>query len=488
MKISIVTEGFHNTGYGHITRCLSIYQAFESRNITPTLYINGDEACNSFLNYSNYEILDWLKEPELLFEKIANSDIIIVDSYSADKNFYERIASITSWPVYIDDTLRLEYPSGTIINGAINAETLNYASIGTRTTLLGSKFIPMRKEFWQVPEKLVRLEIQTVFLTFGGQDLRNLTPRLLRALVRNFPEWKKIVIVGSGFDNIAQIEETKDNLTEIYYSPSAGEMAKLMLDSDLAISAAGQTIYELARVGVPTIAVAVADNQTFHLRGWIKEGFIASEISYKDINLENKIFSIVNNYKKRAVREKITKLGKQKVDGEGAKRVAQNLIDQISGTYGFYIRKANEKDVTVVFNLSNDRVVRLNSTVEIPLKWQDYLNWYTEKMIADEYELYLAFNKADVFIGQIFFNIIDNNAFINISIDKEFKGKLFSSPLIFTSSFRLLKNNPDIKNIIAYIRPQNTPGIKAFSKAGYSFTGEETFKDDRCLVYKLIRQ
>jgi len=261
-----------------------------------------------------------------------------------------------------------------------------------------------------------------------------------------------------------------------------------MLDSDVAISAAGQTIYELARIGVPTIAIAVADNQTFHLKGWIKEGFIASEINYKDINLEHKIFSTLNTYKKRTVREKLSKLGKQKVDGDGARRVVQNLIDQNAGTYGFYLRKANEKDVTIVFNLSNDRVVRINSTVELPLKWADYLNWYTDKMISDDYELFLAFSKTDAFIGQVFFNMIDKDAFINISIDKEFKGKRFSSPLIFTSSFRLLKNEPDIKSIIALIRPQNAPGIKAFSKAGYTFDGEETYKDERYLVYKLVRQ
>jgi spore coat polysaccharide biosynthesis predicted glycosyltransferase SpsG/RimJ/RimL family protein N-acetyltransferase len=488
MKISIVTEGFHNTGYGHITRCLSLYQAFEARNIYPTLYVHGDEACKSFLSNSRYEIFDWLKEPELLFEKIGNSDIIIVDSYSADKSFYDRIALLTSLPVYIDDTLRLEYPSGTILNGAINAESLNYAALGSRTTLLGSKYIPIRKEFWEVPEKLVKIEIQTVILTFGGQDLRNLTPRILRALVRNYPEWKKIVVVGSGFDNVKQIEETKDDLTEIYHSPSAGEMVKLMLDSDLAISAAGQTIYELARIGVPTIAINVADNQAFHLRGWIKEGFIASEISYKDINLEHKIFSTMNNTKKRAIREKLIKLGKQKVDGEGARRVIQNLIDQASGNYGFYLRRANEKDSLLVFNLSNDRVVRINSINQRPIKLNEHSEWFIEKLINETCVFFLAFNKADSFIGQVRFDISQENALINISIDKDFRGKHFAAPLIFISSFRLLKERKEVNTISAYIRPQNIPSVKAFSKAGYLQAADEIKNDERYLVYKLVRQ
>jgi len=488
MRISIVTEGFHNTGYGHATRCLSIYQAFVARNITPTLYINGDEACKSFINNSNYEILDWLKEPELLFEKIVNSDIIIVDSYSADKSFYERISSLTSVPVYIDDTSRLEYPSGTIINGAINAETLNYKGQANRPTLLGAKYIPMRKEFWDVPEKLVRLDIQTVLVTFGGQDLRNLTPRILRALARNYPNWKKIVVAGSGFENIAQIEDAKDENTEIYHSPSAGEMVKLMVDSDIAISAAGQTIYELARIGVPTIAVTVADNQKFHLKGWIKEGFIASEISCTDINLEHKIFSTLNNTKTRTIRDKLSKLGKQKVDGDGARRIIQNLIDQASGIYGFYLRRAKENDVLLIFSLSNDRIVRINSINQSPIKINEHLEWYTEKLINGTCIFYLAFSKLDAFIGQVRFDINQNNAVINISIDKDFRGKHFAAPLIFTSSFRLLKQKQDVRTITAFIRPQNIPSIKAFTKAGYSQSPDEIINGERYLVYKLVRK
>ena len=45
MKVFIITEGSKNTGFGHITRCLSLYQAFKKRGILPTFIINGD---NSF--------------------------------------------------------------------------------------------------------------------------------------------------------------------------------------------------------------------------------------------------------------------------------------------------------------------------------------------------------------------------------------------------------------------------------------------------------
>ena len=41
MKVFIITEGGKNIGFGHITRCLSLYQAFEEKGILPKFIINN---------------------------------------------------------------------------------------------------------------------------------------------------------------------------------------------------------------------------------------------------------------------------------------------------------------------------------------------------------------------------------------------------------------------------------------------------------------
>jgi len=43
MKVFIITEGGKNIGFGHITRCLSLYQAFEEKEIIPEFILNSDE-------------------------------------------------------------------------------------------------------------------------------------------------------------------------------------------------------------------------------------------------------------------------------------------------------------------------------------------------------------------------------------------------------------------------------------------------------------
>lgn len=489
MKVSIVTEGFYHTGYGHITRCLSLYQAFEERNIFPTLYINGDDKCKSFIPGARYEIFDWLNNREELISKIKGSEIIFIDSYLAPLDLYKRIHASSTYPVYIDDYMRLDYPEGAVLNGSINAEQLGYPNKLGTAYFLGPKYIPLRKEFWQSREKQIKSDIQSVLITFGGQDIENLTPRMLRLLVRNQPDLKKKIVVGSGFKNLDLIIEAKDDQTEIYRSPSSAEMLKIMYESDIAISTAGQTIYELARVGVPTIAISVADNQKNNLNGWIKEEFLTNEFSNETVNLENRLLVVFNNYSKREIRLKLSAVGRKKVDGLGARRIVQSVLEQlININGGCYLRKALDSDSMTVYNLSTDRTVRLNSINQAPIKWQDHLQWYSEKINDEKCLFLLAFNGNDEFVGQVRFEIKNENALINISIDKNFRGKKLSSPLIIKSSFQFLIQKPNIKAILAYIRPTNTSSIKAFMKAAYIFSHEEYINNEKFIVYKLARQ
>ena len=54
----------------------------------------------------------------------------------------------------------------------------------------------------------------------------------------------------------------------------------------------GQTLYELAaRVGVPTIAVGVVDNQINNIQNWQKQGFIEFAGFWDDDNLEENILA-----------------------------------------------------------------------------------------------------------------------------------------------------------------------------------------------------
>ena len=84
-----------------------------------------------------------------------------------------------------------------------------------------------------------------------------------------------------------------DSTTELIYSPTAEEMKNVMINSDIAVSAAGQTLGELARVGVPAIAIGIADNQINNVRGWSNVGCIEYAGWHDDTYLREKLLSCI---------------------------------------------------------------------------------------------------------------------------------------------------------------------------------------------------
>ncbi|HQF37072.1 MAG TPA: hypothetical protein PLL26_05540 [Candidatus Dojkabacteria bacterium] len=60
LKVFILTEGGKNIGFGHITRCTALYQAFEEKGIIPKFIVNGDESVLDLLKDLNYRLLNWI--------------------------------------------------------------------------------------------------------------------------------------------------------------------------------------------------------------------------------------------------------------------------------------------------------------------------------------------------------------------------------------------------------------------------------------------
>ena len=88
--------------------------------------VNGDETVKGLLRGMKHIVFNWLDEKERLLEKIRGVDIAVVDSYMADKSFYEDIALMTDVAVNMDDNKRIDYSSGVVVNGTMLAGEMNY--------------------------------------------------------------------------------------------------------------------------------------------------------------------------------------------------------------------------------------------------------------------------------------------------------------------------------------------------------------------------
>lgn len=284
-KVWLLTEGGIGIGFGHIMRTSAIYAELVRRGIWVKFLVYGLEV-NSFLKNYYYENVDWRNE-EYLATIISKEDYVIVDSYLAEEKLCHYISSIASKALFIDDTKRIDYPAGVVLNPSPIGKELDYPKLAGVKYLLGAEFVILREPFQENFNKILQKQITTVLLTLGGVDVTNTMPLLIKLLNEQYPQIKKYVVMGSSSTN--QGKSLLGDRDELYGNITAEQMRELMLKVDFAISACGQTLLEVAKVGLPTIAIQTADNQKYNVEFWTTNQSILYAGNHSDPDLVDNI-------------------------------------------------------------------------------------------------------------------------------------------------------------------------------------------------------
>ncbi len=330
MKVYIITECNSKVGYGHFSRCISLYHAFKERNIEPIFIIDGDENIKDAVDTEKIYLFNWVKKNRKLYELIDGADLAIFDSYSFNESIACKISEIVKFPVFIDDNNRINYPKGVVINSSAHAKYLNYPINSKIYYLLGPEYSMLKKIFWDTPDKILKEQIETIMITLGTTDNYNLTPKLIDFLDEKVSSIKKKVIIGKYFKNIEEIRNMKKKKCELIYFPDAERMKKIMLKADVAITAGGQTSYELASLSVPSIIITVVDHQVQSAEKLAKMGiaFYAGWCENRD--LLNKILEFIHQLKNLEIRKKMINLSKKSIKPYGSREIIDVLIKKMN--------------------------------------------------------------------------------------------------------------------------------------------------------------
>jgi len=329
MKVKIFTEGGHNIGLGHISRCSALYDEGERRGIDTKLFIHGNTKNLDFLNGRIFENINWLSE-NYLINNINKMDYCIIDSYLASERIYSIISSKSKNVLFIDDNSRISYPKGIMVNPSLSTDSLRYPSNDEILYLLGHKYIILRSPFINIERITLNKVVKEVLITMGGSDFRELTPKILNNICVKYPEIKFNVIIGNAFSNLKHIKRNEQNNVEFYLNIDEELMEKLMIRSDVAITSAGQTIYELLATQTPFIAIKVVDNQNNNINGLMKIHTQQSIIEYDNKRFDEKLDSEFKEMLCYEKRKRYFNVYKNVVDGFGTRRIFDILLRGVS--------------------------------------------------------------------------------------------------------------------------------------------------------------
>ncbi len=109
-------------------------------------------------------------------------------------------------------------------------------------------------------------------------------------------------------------------------------MKRLMCEADIAVSAGGQTVYELARTGTPAVVVAVADNQLKGAAGWDKAGAARFAGRWDSEDLNGALTDALTGMEDPGIRQHMALAGQSLVDGKGSERIRDYMLQKSSST------------------------------------------------------------------------------------------------------------------------------------------------------------
>ena len=478
MKAIIFTEGGKGIGFGHALRCSAIKFVFERAGIKTELVVKGDESVARVLGRGRFTAKDWQNGSAARLA--AGADIALIDSYLAGRKIYQRIAAAARHCLYLDDCARLDYPAGTVINYNAYGPAMRYPRRRGAQYLLGTAYAPLRKEFMSVPARKTQKNIGKALLIFGGADTAGLTMQTLKFLAADRPGIKKTVIAG-GEAARAAAEQLKDRNTRVLFNADTAAVRKEMLGCDIAFTAGGVTLYELARTGTPAIAFCVADNQKKNVRAMAKAGAVCQAgLSAGKIQGAG-LKKIIARMAASGCRKRMSAAGMNVVDGLGALRVAKYarallLRDEIT------VRRARPGDVLPVFRLSNEPAVRECSINSKKIDLAGHKKWFTQKL-RDPASLFLIAEYKGKFAGQVRFALEGRTATLSISVAAKMRGLGAGKVILGKALEALLERHPGTR-VLAYVKPENAASNKLFENGGFKKIGEPRVGGVKLNLYK----
>lgn len=352
--IYIRTDGNHKIASGHLVRCLSIASACQSLGMEVCFLVSEGESCSLLRGFLDSEdsfriiplktaVYDHpereLSEISALLRSCQQKPVYLLDSYYVTEHYLTAINSLAK-TAYLDDLQLFDYPVDLLVNyDVISKEAMPsykaaYPNAGR--LLLGAAYAPLRDQFQNRPIA-VKEQAQNILVTTGGSDPCHFSLRLLHSVketssVRPFfaGRLKIHLVIGKLNTDKAALYELADSLSFLQLHENVTDMASLMQDCDLAISAAGTTLYELCALGVPTMSFTMADNQITAARAFDAAGAIpcAGDIRKAPEAVMHSLRSFVtfmSSLDSRSARKSAHETMRKLVDGNGALRIAEAL-------------------------------------------------------------------------------------------------------------------------------------------------------------------
>lgn len=270
-SIAIYVNGNNSRGIGHIYRSMELADEFY---VKPDIYYDLNQTDRKVFGETTHNLIavDGIAE---LFDQCRKKDysVFINDILSTSIDYMIGLKSVL--------------PNAKVVNFEDDGEGASVADLVFNALYeesnmdqikSGEKYYIANKLFMFYNPIFIRDKVERVFISFGGADPQCYTDRLLKIIAEdNYCDFKFTIVLGRAKENIDELLRYNkyENIDVVY---DVKNMPELMSKCDIGITSRGRTGYELAMLGIPSIAMSQNKREEKH-------GFVCNENGFTYIGL-----------------------------------------------------------------------------------------------------------------------------------------------------------------------------------------------------------
>lgn len=495
--LAIRADAGEKTGTGHVMRTLALAQAWiRSGGEVIVITRSMPQALAERLRSEGIPIHTISGEPggeeDLLgtasIVHAENAQWLIVDGYTFHEEYFRSLRNTGIRVLMIDDYGQCgHYHADIVLNPGIGATGMMYRSREPATSLLlGPAYTLIREEFLRAresgPKRNGTPPVRLV-VTLGGSDPDNVTGTVIRGLDRqHFPGISVTVVIGPANPHTGVLDDAvRASGGRIRLVRDPADLAAILSGADIAICAAGNTAMELAFLGIPMVILVLAENQEMNA-GFLSAEGCALTIGRGATATPEQIGAAVRLLlADERKRDRMAACCGSLIDGKGADRVVERLL---SGA--IYFREMEESDCDIVWEWANDPETRQNSFSTAPIPRHEHRAWFATRLQNRSCRDLILLGADLQPTGLVRFDIDGEDATISINIAKSNRHTGLGRTAIRRACNELFASS-GVTAIHAYMRPENSASIRAFTHAGFMDLGKAMVRNT-CAVHMVLKK
>lgn len=334
MKVLLRADASPVQGTGHVMRCLTLSEELIRRGHQVFLMTNTSkiEWLEKLIQDSHVEVIN-IRQHALPIEECLgiSPNLVVVDSYEFSAQGISQLAQKVPVLAIVDGDARgivaTEY-----LDHNLGAELEKWSDEVSSKLLAGSTFALIRDAVlaqkrerpWVIQGKLPHL-----VAVMGGSDPTGTIVLVAKAIARLRGICTATVVVSEKWHE--KVHELFDGQLGIEVISPTVELPRVLASADIAISASGTSAWELCSLGIPSILIAVVENQSKSLQRMIEHNLVLGIDMTRGgtIDVTTEIETMVSRLIENAgLREQLSRECAKYFDGSGKVRVV-NVLEEI---------------------------------------------------------------------------------------------------------------------------------------------------------------